>query len=98
MQGVSKSETAKWFRDRLAGGAELSETDPVFHLRNRLAVSTQHAAIPNVMKRYLATIAWNKTVRGEDMPTGCGLRIRMTGPAKMNPPEAVLIADDVIYS
>jgi hypothetical protein len=98
MQGATKSETVRWFRDRLAGGAELSETDPVFHLRNRLAVATQQNAIPNIMKRYLATIAWNKTVRGEAMPTGCGLRIRMTGPAKMSPPDKVLIADDVIYS
>lgn len=83
---------ASWFREKLQTGLELKETDPVTHLRSRIQASVGSARMPNYLLRYLTTIAWNKTVLGESC-TSNGLRVRLTGPAAMVPPEKILVAE-----
>jgi hypothetical protein len=94
-QDPTKNVVAQWFREKLDTGVDLKETDAVLHLRNRLVIrlgGTGAAKIPPYMVRYLTTIAWNKTVLGEECGPN-GLRIRMTGPAAMTPPEQILVAE-----
>ena len=101
------SETAKWFREALCNGIGLNSDDAVLHLRNRIIkthytksgedeghgkVSPNSAKVSTWMLRWIATLAWNKTVKGE----ACGpmaLRIRLTGPTPTKPPSTILVAD-----
>lgn len=85
------SETceAMWFVDGLAEGSDLAHHDAVLHLRNKLAAETPRNRMSQFMKRMLATIAWNKTIRGEPC-TSTGLRIRLAGPKKQQLPKYVV--------
>lgn len=78
-----------WFWSRISEPSDVSVGDPVFALRERLvkskAQATQKLSLLHV--RWLSTIAWNKTVRGESARI---LRVTMTGPTKMEPPNIVL--------
>lgn len=88
----ANNATVQWFREALATGADLEDTDAVLHLRNRLA-GNGSMQLTRHMTRMLLTLAWNKTVAG-DSCTANGLRIRMTGPAKTKPPVAISVSDD----
>lgn len=83
---------AAWFVEALAEGSGLSDNDAVLHLRNKLIAQTQRNRISPFLKRMLATIAWNKTVRGEPCSSN-GLRIRLSGPTKQSLPNRVMPAD-----
>lgn len=82
-------QMAEWFTSSLATGEDLSDSDPVLHLRNRALTQTPHSKLSRQMLRGLVTLAWNKTVSGE----GCsanGLRIRVSGPKSQKYPARVL--------
>ena len=83
-------QDAVWFVERLKTGENLSAVDPVFHLRNKLLAATHRSACSPIMKRALATLAWNKTIQGE---TTHILAIRMTGPRAMSMPSTILTAE-----
>lgn len=85
----SENETCQWFVHSLATGESLTNTDAVFHLRNRLMVPKQKK-LSNYLIRMIATIAWNKTVRGEEVKR---LQLKLTGPTKMEPPNEIEIAE-----
>lgn len=92
---VTDNEFAGWFREGLATGTELTQTDPAFHFRNRLLQQQGGKRMTNFMIRMLATLAWNKTVEGGDC-TSAGLRLRMSGPPKGRQPlpNKVLVAGE----
>lgn len=94
LNDINTSQTARWFRDGLVQGSELSEMDAVLHLRNRIAASTATSKITPFMCRMLLTLAWNKTVAGEECSHG-GLRIRAAGPAKQKLPGSIALVDDI---
>jgi len=79
MQAADKHATAKWFCEGLAKGIGIGESDAVFWLRARLLAQTPQKTMSPFMKRMLTTIAWNKTVAGEECNTN-GMRLRFTGP------------------
>jgi hypothetical protein len=87
--GVLSSDIAGWFVSSLANGENINKGDAVYHLRTRLMAQTRHAHMSNAMKRFLMTIAWNKTVKGESC-TSAVLRLRTTGPTKQQPPSKIL--------
>lgn len=80
---------AVWFVEKLKSGEGLRSIDPVFHLRNKMLAETQRAKIGLIMKRAIATIAWNKTIAGE---TSQVLAVRLTGPTAMQMPSKILAA------
>lgn len=88
---AENNETALWFINKLANGEDLQDTDAVLHLRNRLSQQGSKE-LTNNMTRMLLTIAWNKTVLGEKC-TPSGLRLRMTGPARQEPPNEIMVAE-----
>lgn len=90
---ASKNDTATWFVNGLFKGSDLSETDAVLHLRNRLMDNTGSTRIGRFMMRALLTLAWNKTVLGEECGPN-GLRIRLAGPGQQKAPAKVLEATE----
>lgn len=83
---------AVWFRDALITGADASDTDAVFHFRNRLlAANTNTEKLTPYMTRMLLTLAWNKTCKGEACSAN-SLRLRLSGAAKQMPPKEVMQA------
>lgn len=82
---------AVWFANGLAYGNDLGPQDAVLHLRNRLLGETPQNRLTYFMKRILATIAWNKTIRGEPC---ANLRIRLAGPNKQSVPKYVVRIGD----
>jgi len=89
---ATKNATAEWFRDKIITGSDINENDAVLHLRNRFAANSGSSRLSAFMVRSLTTLAWNKTVLGEQCGAN-GLRIRMTGPSVQKVPERVLIAE-----
>jgi len=80
-----ESETAQWFVDKLTNGEGLGKYEPVYQLRER-ALTAGRSAIKRWTKdheRAMVTIAWNKTVRGEEVKQ---LKIAATGPTAMSIP------------
>lgn len=83
-------QEAVWFVHKLKTGESLQGTDPVFHLRNRLISATHKSGCSALMKRALATLAWNKTIQGEATKV---LKICMTGPDSISMPSTILTAE-----
>ena len=83
-------ELVSWFWTGMKNGIELKEGDPPLTLRNRLLDNREakHKMSPTYL-RYIATIAWNKAVKGEPIKI---LRFRTVGPAAYNPPEWIMIS------
>lgn len=84
---------AVWFIDSLVEGQNLTDADPVYHFRNKLLAQTETRKLSIFVKRCLATIAWNKTVRG-DSCTASQMRITLTGPSKQSPPSVIYTVDE----
>lgn len=87
-------ETAKTFIEGIKSGADLSDDDPRYMLRERMIRDKQSSShrMNNITKRALVIIAWNKYAAGES----CGsasLRWRQVGPGKQDFPQ-IVIADE----
>lgn len=83
-------QDAVWFVDKLKTGENLRGIDPVFHLRNKLMSASHRSSCSRIMKRALATLAWNKTIQGETTQI---LKICLTGPRAINMPSTIMIAE-----
>lgn len=90
-RGIDNSALCTWFIEGLTQGVGLAETDAVLHLRNRLANPNESRKLSSYMARVLLTLAWNKTVLGEECKN---LKIAMTGPTASKPPSEILIAEE----
>jgi len=88
----SQNDTVVWFWSAFVSGANISNTDPVHHLRERMIAhsTSQNRRLPPFMVRMLATLAWNKTCEGVQVKQ---LKIAMTGPAKTTLPKKVLVGE-----
>lgn len=62
---VSDCALCVWFCDRLADGNMITDTLPVYHLRNRLMTGVAAGKQSPYVQRGLVTMAWNKTARDE---------------------------------
>lgn len=86
-------ELPTWFVKSIATGKNLTGTEAAYHLRSRLLGQKQSSQLSRSMLRGLATIAWNKTVRGETC-NASSLRLRLVGPgAQKIPGKIERIAD-----
>ena len=83
--------SAMWFVEKLVKGDDLCDVDAVFHLRNRFLNQSKGSGLSRPYKRWLATIAWNRTMAGESTKP-VSLRVRFTGPAKQSPPSKIELA------
>lgn len=85
-------DLVSWFWSGFSSGANLSDGDPPLTLRNRLLDNRESKSkmSPSYM-RYISTIAWNKTVRGEAATI---LRVRTVGPAKEKIPDRILVTSE----
>lgn len=92
---INQSETAVWFLDRLTKGDNLSELDPVYHLRNKFLKQTPQSKMTPFMIRMSVTLAWNKTIRGEPS-SGYQMAVKMTGPSKTILPNEIEQVTDII--
>lgn len=90
-QPITDNSIACWFRDSLITGEDLGPCDAVLHLRNRLANSRGPNKLTSYVSRMLVTLAWNKTVLEEPCRN---LRLVLSGPTAMKPPNEVLVAHD----
>lgn len=54
-----------WFCDRLSDGNMITDTQPVYHLRNRLMTGSASGKQCPYVQRGLVTMAWNKTAKNE---------------------------------
>ena len=95
--GVKDSDIVNWFVDKMQSGEDLSQNDPVFHLRNRVLVSTSSKAnqMTPYMLRMLTTLAWNKTVQGESVKC---LKITTTGPSASKLPNKIIVENETFDS
>jgi len=84
-----ENELATWFLNGLIHGADLSLTDAVLHLKNRVTRGNATEQLTPFMVRMLLTLAWNKTVKDEPCST---LRIRLSGPQPQALPNKILVA------
>ena len=91
-KGRPVNETSEWFTTALGAGCDLTEVEPVYHLRNRILSQTRANPLTPFMKRAFCTIAWNKTCTGEPCSAN-SLRVTMTGPAKRPAPGEILQCD-----
>lgn len=82
----ANNELLVWFCKSLATGVDLSDNEPVYHLRNRLTVRHSAHKLTPFLQRMLLTIAWNKTARGEEAKV---LRYTVTGPTKDKPQNTI---------
>lgn len=75
------SVVARWFVDSLVTGANLKDTDPVYHLRERALVqaSSPVKRWHPEHERAILCYAWNKTIMGEPLKQ---LKVSATGPFK----------------
>ena len=89
----SKNAEAVWFVNALNTGENISHEDPVYHLRKKLLDSklanTLERRMNNHMKQCYATIAWNKTVKGEICSVN-GFRVMLTGSKRTELPNKIL--------
>lgn len=94
---ASKNSVAVWFCNGLFKGADLSETDAVLHLRNKLKGNTGSTAIGRYAMKALVTMAWNKTILGQECSTD-GMRIRLAGPPshRQSAPKRILTEADAV--
>ena len=91
-RNIDECETAMWFRDAFANGESITNTDPVYHLREKCKASSTRGKIDHHTARMLLTLAWNKTVKGEECGPR-GLNIRLTGPSPQKKPNEILVAE-----
>lgn len=94
---INRSETARWFRDAIVDGSDLSDIDAALHFRNRVSNNgskTGTAKLTPFMIRMLLTVAWNKTAAGVECGPN-GLRLRLTGPQKQTLPNEIAQVDDI---
>ena len=84
----TECKTATWFSRSLGTGENLASTDAVFHLRSRMLGQNATSQIDPTMKRALATLAWNKTARGE-LCSSASIRLRLTGPSPQLAPSVI---------
>ena len=93
-RGYEANEVTKWFVESLRSGANLNETDAVFHLRSILMLKRATLHVTYFMARMMTTKAWNKTAKGEAC-TKNSVRLLGTGPDKSRLPNSVLIANSL---
>jgi hypothetical protein len=94
-KGVNKSEFASWFVDAVNKGADLSDDDPVLHLRNKMLNNQNiHVRLSSLLRRAFVTKAWNMTLEGVNC-TAREFSIRLTGPKKSKIPTKVLVDPDL---
>ena len=92
--GDTNCDVGRWFCQALKTGSELSDQDPVLHLRNRLLASASaRAQLTTTFKRYYCTMAWNFTVQGRQCRSHA-LSVRLVGPTKTKPPERIFTVDE----
>lgn len=93
----SECPTIDWFFETLKTGIGLSETDAVFHLRNRWIRQTPGAKLTPFMQRALITEAWNRTAAGIET-TQRMMAFRFTGPSAMKAPTLIYETPDLVDS
>ena len=95
-EDLRQDTTVDWFIERLSRGDQLSDTDAVFHLRNRLMNQTTLKPLAPFTKKMMLTTAWNRTVLGE--PTKKSqMWLRSTGPHKSKMPEKILLTEEAQF-
>jgi hypothetical protein len=91
---ASQYESCHWFVKGLATGVDLTETDAVLHLRNRLMKVGGTEVLTPFFKRMVCTTAWNRTAAG--LPTkAIDLRLHMTGPRKSKLPNHIEVVEEL---
>lgn len=97
LKNPSGNELAVFFAKALEKGEGLKDLQPVYHLRNRLEASRRQTQnLPYAVMRWMATLAWNKTVEG--LPcNSMGLRMRFSGTRTTAIPDKILVASDEEY-
>jgi len=89
---IEECEVATWFRDAFLKGEAITGAEPVYHLREKCKPSSTRGRINSHTARMLLTLAWNKTVKGEECSSR-DLTIRLTGPKKQESPTKILVAE-----
>ena len=89
----SECKTVCWFFNALHTGADVCESDAVYHLRNRWIKQTPSSTLTPIMQRVLVTEAWNRTVK--DLPTtNRHLHFKFNGPYRQKPPTEIVECRD----